>query len=368
MYVLTAPPKTGKSTAIKKIINMLGSKNCCGFYTKEMIENEQRVGFKIVTLSGKEGILAHVFYDGEYRIGKYGVNLEEFEKVALTELENIINTGGDKYVIIDEIGPMQLFSDKYKELLLKIVSTDRKIIGTAFYESYDWLDDFKKLDNVELIELALKSILTRNSMIFVSEKNYMDFTNRLILILIKNILDKYGIDKNLIQLLYTDNFHALLSNNVSINRVLAIGDLEFQNRVKESSSVELICLGIDRYDIYIEDINNISILEALSKMDSCDIYVKSGLQVSFDDYIEVKDIEEAVGEINFNSAGYTSIILTDSKSSASYFVKNVKVDNVFVNTLFTQNYLKFDMDLFFRKKKVIDNIGMMNSLFGGSYE
>ena len=27
MYVLTAPPKTGKSTAIKKIINMLGAKN-----------------------------------------------------------------------------------------------------------------------------------------------------------------------------------------------------------------------------------------------------------------------------------------------------------------------------------------------------
>ena len=40
MYVLTAPPKTGKSTAIKKIINMLGAKNCCGFYTKEMIEDE----------------------------------------------------------------------------------------------------------------------------------------------------------------------------------------------------------------------------------------------------------------------------------------------------------------------------------------
>ena len=54
MYVLTAPPKTGKSTAIKKIINMLGAKNCCGFYTKEMIEDGQRVGFKIVTFIGKE--------------------------------------------------------------------------------------------------------------------------------------------------------------------------------------------------------------------------------------------------------------------------------------------------------------------------
>ena len=137
MYVLTSPPKTVKSTAIKKIINMLGAKNCCGFYTKEMIEDGQRVGFKIVTLSGKDGILAHVSYYGEYRIGKYGVNLKEFEKVALTELENIINANDNKYVIIDEIGPMQFFSDKYKELLLKISSTDRKIIGTAFYESYD---------------------------------------------------------------------------------------------------------------------------------------------------------------------------------------------------------------------------------------
>ena len=104
-------------------------------------------------MSGKEGILARVSYDGEYIIGKYGVNLKEFEKLALTELENIINADDNKYVIIDEIGPMQLFSNKYKELLLKIASTDRKIIGTAFYDSYDWLDDFKKLDNVELIEI-----------------------------------------------------------------------------------------------------------------------------------------------------------------------------------------------------------------------
>ena len=205
-------------------------------------------------------------------------------------------------------------------------------------------------------------------MIFVSEINYMDFTNRLILILIKNIFDKYRIDKNLIQLLYTNDFHDLLSNNASINRVLVIGDLEFQNRVKESSSVEVICLGIDRYDIYIEDIKNISILEELSKIDCCDIYVKTGLKVSFDDYIEVKDIEEAVGQINFNTAGYDSIILTDSKSSASYFVKNVKTDNVFVNTLFTKNYLKFDMDLFLRKKKVICHSDMINDLLGGSYE
>ena len=109
MYVLTAPPKTGKSTAIKKIINMLGAKNCCGFYTKEIIEDGKRVGFKIVTLSGKEGILAHVSYDGEYRIGKYGVNLEEFEKVKEIKMKvdqrrrDFFNLIREKLFLLDDI-------------------------------------------------------------------------------------------------------------------------------------------------------------------------------------------------------------------------------------------------------------------------
>ena len=46
-----------------------------------------------------------------------------------------------------------------------------------------------------LIELALKSILTRNSMIFVSNVDYMDFTNRLILILIKDVLENIKLIK-----------------------------------------------------------------------------------------------------------------------------------------------------------------------------
>ena len=292
---------------------------------------------------------------------------EAKEDILKANMIDIRNNNGFE-IDFNIIGMMEEELLKIDVLYNKIIYLENNLEEYLLNDSFGTICAMYNGNTYYLIELALKSILTRNSIIFVSEKNYMDFTNRLILILIKNILDKYGIDKNLIQLLYTNDFHDLLSNNASINRVLVIGDLEFQNRVKESSSVEVICLGIDQYDIYIEVINNISILEALSKMDCCDIYVKSGLKVSFDDYIEVKDVEEAVGQINFNTAGHASIILTDSVSSASYFVKNVKADNVFVNTLFTQNYLKFDMDLFLRKKKVICNSGMMNSLFGGSYE
>lgn len=158
MILLTALPRTGKSTAIKKIVEMLGIKNCGGFYTEEIRENGERVGFKIVTLSGKSGILSHVnFTESKYKISKYGVDLPSFENLCLSELKEAIERKDIKYIIIDEIGPMQLFSEDYKKLLLELLKSDKKIIGTIFMNPYEWLDDFKKQEQVELIEITLEN-------------------------------------------------------------------------------------------------------------------------------------------------------------------------------------------------------------------
>ena len=161
MILLTAQPRTGKSTAIKKIVNMLGKENCGGFYTEEIRENGERVGFRICTLSGKEGILSHVNIDSNYRISRYGVDLETFEKLCVSELESAIKDHNVKYIVIDEIGPMQLFSEKYKELLIHLLDCDKPIIGTIFMNSYEWLDGFKKQENVNLIEITFEN---RNSL------------------------------------------------------------------------------------------------------------------------------------------------------------------------------------------------------------
>ena len=221
-----------------------------------------------------------------------------------------------------------------------------------------------------LIELALKSILTRNSMIFVSNVDYMDFTNRLILILIKNVLEKYRIDKNLIQLLYVNEFDSLLSNSVSINRVFVIGDRGFQHKVKIASDIDVITFGINHYDVYIENIDDVLLVEKLLKLNYCDIdiYVKTGSDLQFDDFTEVQDIDEVICQINCNTAGFSSVIFTDSGYSASYFVNNVKTDNIYVNMLPNGRDLDFNLNLFFKKKKIICHDGMMDKLFGGSYE
>ena len=57
------------------------------------------------------------------------------------------------YIIIDEIGPMQLFSDKYKDILLELIASN-KVIGTIFYDTYLWIDEFKKLPQNTLLTLT----------------------------------------------------------------------------------------------------------------------------------------------------------------------------------------------------------------------
>lgn len=154
MILLTALPRTGKSTAIKKIVNMLGVDNCGGFYTEEIRENDERVGFRIKTISGRTAILSHINIPSDYKISRYGVDLKTFENTCLSELEIAIENPTIKYIIIDEIGPMQLFSDKYKKMLIELLNCNKPIIGTIFMNPYEWLDDFKKNNNVKLVEIT----------------------------------------------------------------------------------------------------------------------------------------------------------------------------------------------------------------------
>ncbi len=156
VILLTAKPRTGKSTAIEKIINTIGSDNYVGFFTKE-IKNEQneRTGFAVVTSDGKVGTLASVFSSSPIRHSRYGVELDFFEKEALPIIESADNS---KVIIIDEIGPMQMYSDSFKRILLSYTNSDnRVVIGTIFYDSYEWINDFKKNPSVELIEVTLEN-------------------------------------------------------------------------------------------------------------------------------------------------------------------------------------------------------------------
>ncbi len=145
--LLTGKPRSGKTTIIKKLTRDL--KNAGGFYTEE-IRDRYRKGFKIVTLSGKEGVLAHVSIRTGYRVGKYGVNIEDLEKIAVKSIEESIKT--KEIVIIDEIGKMELFSEKFRNAVEKALNSG-KVLGTIMEKNNYFTEKIKKRKDVKVLHV-----------------------------------------------------------------------------------------------------------------------------------------------------------------------------------------------------------------------
>lgn len=125
--LIQGPPGIGKTTAIIKIANLLT--NPAGFYTEEIRDkNKRRVGFEIKDFEGEKGDLAHRDYKSPYRIGKYGVNIQEFEKIAIPAIQKGIREG--KILLVDEIGKMEVFSDKFKREIIKALDSPTHVIAT----------------------------------------------------------------------------------------------------------------------------------------------------------------------------------------------------------------------------------------------
>jgi nucleoside-triphosphatase len=111
--LLTGPPRCGKTTVVKKVVDLFPGR-AAGFYTREVREKGERVGFEIVTLDGQAAMLSHVSFPGPHRVGKYGVSLENLHRVALPALEV---KPGLELVVVDEIGKMECLSSPFVEAL-----------------------------------------------------------------------------------------------------------------------------------------------------------------------------------------------------------------------------------------------------------
>ena len=126
---LTGNPRCGKSTVLMNIVDILKKKGLKvgGFITPEIRSKDDRVGFKVVDIhSDEDGILASVNQKTGPQVGKYRVNLNGFERVALKAL-NFAMKECD-IVCIDELGTMELFSQKFKEKMDKILKLEKPVI------------------------------------------------------------------------------------------------------------------------------------------------------------------------------------------------------------------------------------------------
>jgi nucleoside-triphosphatase len=149
IYFLTGKPRIGKSTAIKKIIDHIGRDCCGGFYTEEIRDATNRVGFNCVSLDGEYRVIANVGSSSPFRIGRYGVDIQSFEDIALKVIKEA--TEQKQITVIDEVGFMQMLSPSFEQLIIETVSNARNIIlGTICLDQHPSIDKIKKLPHVKL--------------------------------------------------------------------------------------------------------------------------------------------------------------------------------------------------------------------------
>ncbi|MFX0081050.1 MAG: NTPase [Candidatus Hodarchaeota archaeon] len=154
--LITGPPRSGKSTLIGKLIEHFSNRQISvyGFLTPEVREGHNRIGFDLLNIKTKERekLARKGNFDTKHRVGKYHVFIERFEKF-LANFKNIRYHQED-LIIIDEIGKMELFSDKFQEFIMNMFKSNISIIATiGLTIKHSIKDRLLKLPDVKLFNL-----------------------------------------------------------------------------------------------------------------------------------------------------------------------------------------------------------------------
>jgi nucleoside-triphosphatase THEP1 len=151
--LITGPPGSGKSTLIERVVGEIRSP-LRGFLTREIRKGERRTGFFIITLDGREGVLADEKSRSGLRVGRYGVNIEQLEGIAVPA---IIPANPGEIVIIDEIGKMECLSPLFRRTLIETLDSPYLVVGSIVLKGDAFIEEIKRRKDVQLISLSTEN-------------------------------------------------------------------------------------------------------------------------------------------------------------------------------------------------------------------
>jgi len=159
LLLLTGNPGVGKTTVLLKTVENLKDKGYSigGMLSREVREDGTRVGFEILDLrSSERGWLAHANQKGGPRVGKYRVNLEDLNSIGAEAI--IAAVEKSDVIAIDEIGPMELFSEKFKQAVKKAVESGKHVIAVVHWKAKDRLiEEVKKRGDTEMYVVSYEN-------------------------------------------------------------------------------------------------------------------------------------------------------------------------------------------------------------------
>ncbi len=125
-----------------------------GMTSADMRSGSARVGFEIRDLlTGRVGVLAHVNQATGPKIGKYRVNSRDLEEIGAGAIFSAI-TDAD-LIVIDEVGPMELTSTRFKDAVRAALACGKPVLGTVHRNAQDPIvKAIKSGAGIEVIEVT----------------------------------------------------------------------------------------------------------------------------------------------------------------------------------------------------------------------
>ena len=167
LIFVTGPPGIGKTSVLLRSVNGLKNRGyeIGGMISRDVREGGVRVGFEIMDFStGQRGWLAHVNQPTGPKISKYRVNLTDLEAIGVSSILDAI--GNADIIIVDEIGPIELFSSAFRDAVVKAVESDKPLLGTIHFGLRNsFVSSLKNREDAEIFEVTYENRETLHNFI-----------------------------------------------------------------------------------------------------------------------------------------------------------------------------------------------------------
>ncbi|MGH4006785.1 MAG: nucleoside-triphosphatase [Pseudonocardiaceae bacterium] len=153
-FLLEGPPKVGKTVAMRCLVELLREHGATvsGFVTDEIREQNRRVGFVVRDVAGPEAVLAHQDFRTGVQVGRFGVDVPAFERVALPVLRRAQEASGA--VIVDELGRMELASALFVQAMDTLLAGSLPVVATVHVYEHPVTDALKRRADVQLVTVT----------------------------------------------------------------------------------------------------------------------------------------------------------------------------------------------------------------------
>jgi nucleoside-triphosphatase len=146
LLLITGNPGVGKTSVLLKVAEALKAKGYTvgGMISRDVRISGSRTGFEVVDLSsGMKGCLASVRQERGPRVGKYRVDIDDLNRVGVKAIMGACEELD--VVVVDEIGPMELFSEQFREAVMKVAESKKLIVATIHWKMRsELIDSIKK--------------------------------------------------------------------------------------------------------------------------------------------------------------------------------------------------------------------------------